>query len=992
MVRVLTLFVAALFYLPIFATSGTIIANGLGAYEFAPRSGYNAFNDNVVKLTANTINYLSSKRTGHRPAMFIAAENIDWLDAQEAAAARVFRQLYPSGMIITPSTIGSVTPDVADCIWIHIDRCFMGNGVGNLPECFRNINTISVLRRYVAAGGSLFLSKFAVELLVPLGRISEQFAPNIYNDGDGGLGYDNWTIQANVGICDPSQSADHRWHPIYNGMAVCGDYPWETYPLLGSGNGSALHREDHTCVWELGVYDYASDGRNPVERFEHQNNAVVLGQWGHVQDFFMAGIVEFLPMNNTSYAGTVIANGIGGYELRPRSGVNAFNHNVRQLTVNTLEYLASKRVGRRMALLTTDTDVDDIEEPQEAAAAALFKEIYPNGTLITSIDAAKISIKNFDCIWIHIDRSGLERGWEKLPVEYRNAALVSALRQFVADGGCLFLSKYATQLLVAIGRTDAVFSPNVHYNSTGALGYDNWTVQARIGCGGHPDYIYDQRYHPIYNNLTVCNDYPWETFPLLGSGDGSALYREDHTSVWNLADYPYRAAGNNDVERFEAENSATVLGQWGHLQDHSNAAIVEFHPTVETTQPEYMTLAPLTYRIVDKANRTCLISGQQAASGDLVVPATVAPNNALTYTIIGVDQDAFRGASKLSSITLPSTATTIGNNAFYGCSNLRSFKADGMLTEVGTSAFYNCKALENLNFTTTIGSIPDQAFYGCSNLRGFDIPASVSSIGTRAFYMSGLEYVNIKAGITQIGSEAFEACPNLMSFGVEPQNNVFSELSGVLFDKYASTLLLYPSGRSGEYTIPYGVNTIGNRAFCQVAGLSSIHMPETLVNIGTSAFSNCSSLANVAIARSVRNIADHAFYNCKSLAMVDIPPMLQSLGSYVFTGCDALTNIHYFTTTPVEAYQYNFSTNTMNKGVLHVAPGGAQAAKSTNPWMKIKTIEEDSYDNMDDISISPIQSSDSQYFTIDGRPVPADNLQHGIYILKRGNTTQKVVR
>lgn len=45
------------------AESGRIIANGLAAYELAPRQGVNYYSDNIRKLTANSINYLVSKTT-----------------------------------------------------------------------------------------------------------------------------------------------------------------------------------------------------------------------------------------------------------------------------------------------------------------------------------------------------------------------------------------------------------------------------------------------------------------------------------------------------------------------------------------------------------------------------------------------------------------------------------------------------------------------------------------------------------------------------------------------------------------------------------------------------------------------------------------------------------------------------------------------------------------------------------------------------------------
>jgi hypothetical protein len=62
-----------------------------------------------------------------------------------------------------------------------------------------------------------------------------------------------------------------------------------------------------------------------------------LGQWGHVTDYAVAGIVEFAPV--ASYGGRIIANGLAAYEWAPREGVNGSKGNIEKLTANTLAYL-----------------------------------------------------------------------------------------------------------------------------------------------------------------------------------------------------------------------------------------------------------------------------------------------------------------------------------------------------------------------------------------------------------------------------------------------------------------------------------------------------------------------------------------------------------------------------------------------------------------------------------------------------------------------------
>ena len=46
-------------------------------------------------------------------------------------------------------------------------------------------------------------------------------------------------------------------------------------------------------------------------------------------------------------------------------------------------------------------------------------------------------------------------------------------------------------------------------------------------------------------------------------------------------------------------------------------------------------------------------------------------------------------------------------------------------------------------------------------------------------------------------------------------------------------------------TIPYGVTSIGEWAFCNCSSLESITLPDSVTSIGKSAFSGCSSLQSI---------------------------------------------------------------------------------------------------------------------------------------------------
>ena len=299
---------------------------------------------------------VAANAEGTRTAMLIGGTGIDNLNSQEAAAANYMKNEV-GGDIITTSDLNKIDASVYDCIWIHIDRVNITKGWENLPDGFSSPTLSSALKQYVADGGNLYLSKYATQLLVPMERIEGTYAPGIVTEnGEGGDGTDVWTINAHLGYWkgylapeedrDVTQVYDRRNHKIYNDLSVwpahCGlgfsEFETDTYPMEGTGDGSAMHREDHNCMWDLNSYQYTAEGRNTMEMFEAQTNSVVIGTWGHVVDFAVAGVVEFLP--EAEGKGTVIANGLAACEWAPRSGVNKFHNNLEKMTSNVLNYLS----------------------------------------------------------------------------------------------------------------------------------------------------------------------------------------------------------------------------------------------------------------------------------------------------------------------------------------------------------------------------------------------------------------------------------------------------------------------------------------------------------------------------------------------------------------------------------------------------------------------------------------------------------------------------
>ena len=92
-------------------------------------------------------------------------------------------------------------------------------------------------------------------------------------------------------------------------------------------------------------------------------------------------------------------------------------------------------------------------------------------------------------------------------------------------------------------------------------------------------------------------------------------------------------------------------------------------------------------------------------------------------------------------------------------------------------------------------------------------------------------------------------------------------------------------------TLPSGVTKIGNYAFCNCSGLTSITLPSGVTEISEGAFGNCSGLTSLTLPSGVTSIGDHAFYGCSGLTSLTLPSGLTEIGYGTFSGCSGLTSI-----------------------------------------------------------------------------------------------------
>jgi len=304
-----------------------------------------------------------------------------------------------------------------------------------------------------------------------------------------------------------------------------------------------------------------------------------------------------------------------------------------------------------------------------------------------------------------------------------------------------------------------------------------------------------------------------------------------------------------------------------------------------------------------------------------------------------VGEYAFLACTGLTNITFPDSINEIGKGAFYQCSNLTDITLCNGVTSIGGHAFYDCNKLENLILPDTICSIGEYAFYNCTSLTSIDIPNSITYLSNNIFnncenledvslptnlttigYMafcdcSSLNSITIPEGVTTIGFSAFSGCNNIKNITVpknvssigrwalicgeslelinaDESSQYFKSIDGVLFSKDGTRIVQYPSGRSGDYTIPTGVTRIGIGAFNDCTKLTNITIPDGITDIEMAAFQECTSLEKITLPESAVNLSEQLFYMCTNLKEVNIPNGVTAIKEMTFNSCTSLTEVN----------------------------------------------------------------------------------------------------
>ena len=242
------------------------------------------------------------------------------------------------------------------------------------------------------------------------------------------------------------------------------------------------------------------------------------------------------------------------------------------------------------------------------------------------------------------------------------------------------------------------------------------------------------------------------------------------------------------------------------------------------------------YNITSSTDKTCEVTYRGSYSdsysdeytGSITIPETVTYYGT-TYSVTSIGGDAFRGCTRLTSITIPNSVTSIGSGAFKGCSGLTYIELPGTLTSIGDYAFsgYNGTITRTIKCNATVPPAVGQGVFS-GNYLTIEVP-----------FESVLDYKAVEGWTNVINGSIKYKGKEVEGLYYMPisENEVEVTYKDTNYKSYSGGIVI-PAEIEVD-TKKYKVTRIGYNAFYKCSGLTSITIPNSVTSIGSYAFYGC---------------------------------------------------------------------------------------------------------------------------------------------------------
>lgn len=216
---------------------------------------------------------------------------------------------------------------------------------------------------------------------------------------------------------------------------------------------------------------------------------------------------------------------------------------------------------------------------------------------------------------------------------------------------------------------------------------------------------------------------------------------------------------------------------------------------------------------------------------------------------------------------IPSGVSAIGAYAFYLCDDITSVRIPDTVTYIGSSAFGGCVGLTELTIPDSVVKLAAGSIDTGTPLQKLSIGNGIDRLlGANVPALSTVRNLYIGSGVSTIEYSVLRSNPNLESVTADSLSPHYTTISGVLYNRSATQLLLFPSNYAGTFYMPNSVTYLGDYIFKNLP-VEDIVLSTSLHSIGKECFAG-SSLKIIKIPASVKIIGDGAFKGCSDLVQV----------------------------------------------------------------------------------------------------------------------------
>ena len=384
--------------------------------------------------------------------------------------------------------------------------------------------------------------------------------------------------------------------------------------------------------------------------------------------------------------------------------------------------------------------------------------------------------------------------------------------------------------------------------------------------------------------------------------------------------------GCNALEAYEVAEGNTDFSAVDGVLFSANKEILYFYPLAKPDE---------TYTIPSTVKEIAVKAFQGATKlTSLVIPTSVEK----------IQEQAFRQNYKLASVKFcePSKITDLSAYSFWQCPKLTEVTLPSSITEIG-KVFLQCENLETVNVPANakLKTIKEDAFATNKNLKKFNFQGNcnLEAIEANAFANAeSLESFNFPKTVTKIERNAFTGCTNMATATFAEDADIQKIGEGAFADCGLKSI-----------SIPKKVKTIEREAFRSCKVLNKIDVTEFTTKIDPEAFKYCNNLTDINVSKknevyssvdgyllskdkkellifppgkanskftllppSIEKIGKFAFYDCQALTNVTIPNKVTTIGERAFGLCKNLNTITFLCDAMINPNNINQLENTMS--------------------------------------------------------------------------------